>query len=244
VKETPVFVLGNQKSGTTVIAAALAHATDQSVTLDVRDISANYMLGLQRGDVPLHRFIARYRLDFSRDIIKEPGLTFVSDQLFDRFPEASYVLIVRDPRDNIRSLLNRLNLPGSADQLSAEVLESLHPVWQSVVRNRALGVDATHYIDRLAQRWNRAADVYLNHKARVVPVKYESFCDDKVEYIESTARRLNLDVTQDIHSVVNQQYQSRGNRSVSWSNFFGETNLRRIEQRCGSRMQQLGYSLS
>jgi hypothetical protein len=236
--------LGNQKSGTTVIAAALAHATDQSVTLDIRDISANYMLGLQRGDVPLHRFIARYRLDFSREIIKEPGLTFVSDQLFNCFPEATFLLIVRDPRDNIRSLLNRLNLPGSADQLSDNALESLHPIWQSVVRNHVLGIYATHYIDRLAQRWNRAADVYLNHKARVVPVKYESFCDDKVEYIESTARRLDLDVTQDIHSVVNQQYQSRGNRDVQWSEFFGETNLHRIEQLCGSRMKQLGYSLS
>ena len=31
---TPIFLLGNQKSGTTAIAALLAEATDLSVTLD------------------------------------------------------------------------------------------------------------------------------------------------------------------------------------------------------------------
>jgi hypothetical protein len=40
---------------------------------------------------------------------------------------------------------------------------------------------------------------------------------------------------------VDVQYQPRGDRGVSWLEFFGRENLRRIEGICGGRMAQLGY---
>ncbi|RME38856.1 MAG: hypothetical protein D6788_06610, partial [Planctomycetota bacterium] len=109
----PVIVLGNQKSGTTVIAALLAESAGCAVTLDIffrfrRPVLARLLTGRDS----LDRFIRRHPYWFSHPIIKEPSLTFFHDDLRRLFPSARFVFIVRDPRDNIRSILNRLRLPG------------------------------------------------------------------------------------------------------------------------------------
>lgn len=161
IKQDPVFVLGNQKSGTTVIAAALAHCADVSATLDIRDLTADRLAGLYEGSVSSSRFVDRYRRAFSRTVIKEPGLTFAYETLREHFPKATFVLIVRDPRDNIRSLLNRLDLPGDASSLPSGALTEVNAIWQQIVKNDVLGIDAEHYVASLARRWNRAATVYL-----------------------------------------------------------------------------------
>lgn len=61
VTENPVLVLGNQKSGTTVIAAALAHCANVSATLDLRDLTADQLVGVYEGTVSTDAFIDRYR---------------------------------------------------------------------------------------------------------------------------------------------------------------------------------------
>ena len=63
---------------------------------------------MHRHEVPLDALVQRYRLAFSRPVVKEPNLTFLYDELVRRFPQARVGLIIRDPRDNIRSLLERL----------------------------------------------------------------------------------------------------------------------------------------
>jgi len=241
VNNHPTFVLGNQKSGTTVIAAALAHAANASVTLDIRDLNAAHLAGLLDGTYSIDAFVNRYRSAFAATFVKEPGLTFAFDELQGHFPEASFILIVRDPRDNIRSLLNRLSIPGDARELTADNLKSLHPIWRFVVNGSDLDIDREHYIENLATRWNLATDVYLKHPDDVMLLKYEAFCDSKVAYIEDTMRRLGRDLAQDVTDIVQTQYQSRGNRHVDWSQFFGMENLKRIERVCQDRMKRLDY---
>jgi hypothetical protein len=109
VNPRPIFVLGNQKSGTTAIAALFARLSGQTVTLDLfREVWWPTYQGIPSGDVSFDAFVARNRWGFSRDIVKEPNLTLFPDALAERFPEARTIFVVRDPRDNIRSLLNRL----------------------------------------------------------------------------------------------------------------------------------------
>jgi len=241
VNDRPTFVLGNQKSGTTVIAAALAHAANASVTLDIRDLNASHLAGLLDGTLSIDAFVNRYRGSFSTSFVKEPGLTFAISKLRDRFPEATFILITRDPRDNIRSLLNRLSIPGDASVLTADHLQSLHSIWRSVITGSDLGIDREHYIENLATRWNLAADVYLEHPNEVMLLKYEAFCDAKVAYIEKSIHQLGRNVVQDVTDIVQTQYQSRGNRHIEWEQFFGTENLERIERVCKSRMTRLDY---
>ena len=237
----PIFILGNQKSGTTAIAALLAHATKQSVTLDMEDMEGYTNLYLHQGKLTFQQFINRNRYDFSKTIIKEPWLTFYIEELKKFFPQAVYVFIVRDPRENIRSILNRLQLPGNLTDVPPDMLKSIKPGWQLVLKGDWMGLAGDNYIEVLAHRWNKAVDVYLQHKDQMFLVKYEEFVANKEGTIHHLAQLLQLPVQQSIRHLVDKQFQPKGKHSISLGDFFGEQNLNKINSICKSRMVQLGY---
>jgi hypothetical protein len=241
VSEAPVFVLGNQKSGTTVIAAALAHCADITATLDLRDLTADKLTGVYEGGVSVRAFINRYRWAFSSRLIKEPNLTFLYNELADHFPRARFVLVAREPRDNLRSFLNGFHLPGHLEKLGSKHREALSPVWRAIVLNHGLDIDALNYVDGLAERWNRAVDVYLRNRDQVHLIRYEDFCSEKVRTIRNLTQRIGLDAVNDPTPIVGQQHQERGDRTVEWEEFFGAENLSAIKRRCRTRMKALDY---
>src|SRR5882724_5729315 len=99
VRSNPVFILGNQKSGTSAIATLLAEATGLSLTLDILpEIKNPRYPQVVRGELRFRDFVRRYKLCFSRHIIKEPNITLLHDRLRAYFPEAQFVFVVRDPR--------------------------------------------------------------------------------------------------------------------------------------------------
>lgn len=241
---SPILVLGNQKTGTTAIAGLLAEHTGLTSTLDLPGMYEPTQTQLHDGSLSFDQFVARNRGDFARDIVKEPCLTFLYPQLRSRFPDSSIVFIIRDPRDNIRSILNRLSIPGDLTSLSENEFESLTPEWKLIVDGSWMGLSGENYIDLLADRWRRAATVYLKHRASVRLVRFEDFLEDKVGTIAILAADLGLDSVCDISDRVDVQYQPRGNRDVSWSEFFGDENLQRIEETCHPVMKEFGYSPS
>ncbi len=240
----PVIVLGNQKSGTTVIAALLAESAGCAVTLDIffrfrRPVLARLLTGRDS----LDRFIRRHPYWFSHPIIKEPSLTFFHDDLRRLFPSARFVFIVRDPRDNIRSILNRLRLPGNLPDLPPQALNALpaNRGWRLILEGTLFGTRGDTYIDVLAQRWNRTADVAWQHCDTLTLIRYEDFLKDKAGTIERLARTVALEPLHDVTDKVDVQYQPRGDRDVSWIDFFGKENLRRIELLCAARMRRFDY---
>jgi hypothetical protein len=148
---------------------------------------------------------------------------------------------MRDPRDNLRSILDRLELPGHKKCLREGDTTDIDPVWQLVLDGEWMGLGGEQYIDRLAARWARAAQIYLEYEEEFCLVRYEDFLEDKVGEIVGLTERLGLEQKHDIRDKVDVQYQPRGNRSVDWNTFFGEANLLRIEKRCGPFMKELGY---
>lgn len=241
--ERPIIVLGNQKSGTTAIAALLAQYGDLSSTLDLRYITPDALRAVQDGSLPFRAFVNHYGLDFSRDLIKEPNLTTFYEELAEVFPQAQFVMIVRDPRDNIRSILDRLSLPGDLDQIDAHSLDAFNPAWHLVLDGSWLGLEGRNYIEMLANRWNTLADVYLHHRDVFHLVHFETFVAHKEATIAQLATRCGIQQRHAITEALDVQYQPRGNRKIPWRDFFGTTNLRRIEALCGSRMAQLGYTI-
>lgn len=239
--ENPVFILGNQKSGTTAIAALLAHRTGLSVTLDIPPFWTEAELAVQRGSMTLDSFVRRHRYYFTHDIIKEPALTFCFGQLMARYPDARYVLIVRNPYDNVRSILNRLGLPGDLVDINDEQLQTLPPVWQAIVSGTILDSCGENYIDHLAQRWTRAAKLWLEDQHDFIRVRYEDFQQDKLALIDSLALALQLEMRNDIRDRLDIQYQPKGEHSVDEARFFGHKNLARITAICGDYLEPLGY---
>lgn len=240
VEEEPVFLLGNQKSGTTAIGALLARSCGRSATLDFWPyLKAEVLVDLHDGRLPFDAFIHEFRYEFSRSIIKEPQLTFLYPGLRERFPRGRFAAVVRDPYQNIRSILNRLDIPGDLTHLTEARMDMVLPEWRLVLDGRWLGLAAEHYIDLLAERWNVAADLVLSNP-EIVLVRYEDFTADKAGQIEALAGRLGLGTRRSLGGAVHRQYQPRGDRRASLDEFFGE-NLDRIARRCGESMRRLGY---
>jgi len=240
----PIIVLGNQKSGTTVIAALLAQLTGSSLTLDLRRENNRPVYPyLKSGCEDFEEFINRNRIEFSKDIIKEPNLTILYKELADSFPQARFIYVLREPRDNIRSILNRLELPGDLSSLTDEQWKSMPLRWRYAVDCRYLGFEADNYIEMLAHRWRCLVDVYLQNSENFILCTYEDFLKDKVGEIKHLAEKLGISETDDISAKVDVQYEPKGDREISWIEFFGETNLFRIEYICQERMAFLGYNI-
>jgi len=163
----PVFVLGNQKSGTTAIAALLGLATGEPATLDLRrETRHDFYRRITSGEVHFDRLVRRNALDFSRRIVKEPNLTLFYPQLRRRFPAARFAFVLRDPRDNIRSILDRVELPGDLQRLEPGRLAHVDPGFALVMDGTWCGITSGgHYVDKLAARWNACLDVYESDPA-------------------------------------------------------------------------------
>jgi len=245
INDKPILVIGNQKSGTTAIAALLGEATDTSTALDFVHFNNNNPVykAVMDGQVTMRRFIQMNRLEFSKSIIKEPHLTFFAPHLRKLFPDARFVFIMRDPRDNIRSILDRFEFPGNCEELSETMRRRILRSWRLVYEVAWLNLPGGTYIEKLAQRWLAAAQICTTMPADTIVLRYEDFKQSKLETVHSLAEQLMLPVRRDIRDRLDVQYQPAGNNQVTWHGFFGQKNLERINTICKPMMNHFGYPL-
>ena len=101
----PLFILGNPKSGTTIIATLLSKATKQTLTSDIKSITKYAPLLLDFKLLDFKDFTRQHRYEFSKDIIKEPFLSFytsdliknyrmISNRLFDPTVNPNYLILL------------------------------------------------------------------------------------------------------------------------------------------------------
>jgi len=240
----PIFLLGNQKAGTSAIAALLGQLTGHSTSIDLA------MEYLSTGEVypqiynrkiPFSTLIRRNRLDFSRKFIKEANLTVFKEELQRHFPKSKYVFIVRNPLDNIRSILNRLNLPGDLDQLDDNHIKTIKKSWMLLIDGSWLGLSGENYIDMLAARWKLLTDIYIDNIDQMILIKYEDFLKNKIGELERLVNELGFFSENDISANVDIQYQPAGNKDINLELFFGKRNFSKIEMICGPNMEKLNY---
>lgn len=243
----PIIVLGNQKAGTTAIAALLAECIGGTFISDVLYKNGLQLKDLLDEDPSLDALIRSHPESFRATVVKDNEFTFVYPSLARAFPQASFVFVVRDPRHNIRSVLNRLKLPGSLDSLPAEQYAQLRkklPGWHTILTGSSFGSRTGHYIDVLADRWVRANEVYLRASGQMTLARYEDFDADKRPVIERLTTELGCSVVNDISGSQDRQFQPLGDRSITPAAFFGRENLERVERRCGTLMGSFGYEPS
>lgn len=242
----PIIILGNQKSGTSAITALLGQATQEPYIIDIlhRIKIPKLREKLASGQVKIHQLIDANKSCFSQKIIKDPNLTFFYKDLRSIFKAPRFVFVIRDPRSNIRSILNRLNLPGDLDFLSPSYTEkwpeNLHG-WKLILKGQYPPVPGNTYIECLAERWNLAANIYLQNSQNISLVKYEDFLVNKQQVIIDLADRVGLVAHTDVAHLVDKQFQPRGNQDISWLDFFGDKNLQMIEAVCAKTMAGFGY---
>jgi hypothetical protein len=243
INSSPIVVLGNQKAGTSVIAHLLADRAGLSKTVDIPESWWPTLRSLLNEELSLQTFAKRNRHRFAVDVIKEPNLTFFYQELKSLHPDAKFVFVARDPRANIRSLLDRLDLPGDREDIES-ALKSVALEWRHLFNRDIWDLEHEHYVAMLAERWARAARIYLENQSEIYLIRYEDFLDNRVEAIDRLTNILDLEPVHDISDKVDVQYQPRGNRNVTWSEFFGAHNLHRIEQISRPEMVELCYATS
>jgi hypothetical protein len=239
-----VIVAGMPKSGTTAIAKLLAEAaqvkvcSDPFYQLDIKGVV--YRDQLFRGDLTLGSLWKEFRDVFRGEVIKDPNFPLFLGELVRLFPDAKIVFIVRDPRDNIRSILSRLKIPGDS-ALVKEGVESLSGAWGNVLNGRSPDMPGEDYLEKMAWRWRVSAEHYLENQDNVRLIRYEDFRANKKTEIEALAKELGYTKLADISSLVDVQFQPKGARSGSVEAFFGEQSLERIEQIVAPLMSEFGY---
>ena len=235
----PVFVLGNQKSGTTAIAALLAAATGLRATLDFAGAWHPFIGPLVRGDTDMDTFVRRNASAFSAPIIKEPNLTFVTDRLLQQFPRARTAFIVRNPWDNIRSILARVRLRG--DLIAPTFTRRINGTWRGILSGEDIRLPRDHYVATLARRWLRATDIARRAGSGSISIRYEDFCLAKAETVYALANSFDLPVTTQIEDMVDRAFQRRSGDVGQSADFFGPQNLARITDIVRSRAEEIGY---
>lgn len=244
VHPSPIIVCGNQKAGTTVIASLLGKATNLSVEIDpffrIKD-QINLRKAILEKELLFKDLVCMNKYYFSFDIIKDPNFIFFLEEVRACFPLSKFVFIVRDPRDNIRSILNRLKLPGNLTSLGDDHLDSIPEAWRMIIEGMIPSIEGKNYVEKLANRWRLATDSYLQSVDQMILIRYEDFVLDKVFQINKLATTLGLEMTNDIVDYVDVQYQPRGQKNVNFADFYGSDNLEKIELACVSQMKKFGY---
>lgn len=244
IRRDPIIVLGNQKSGTSAIASLLADFGGLSKTIDIPPLWGRKGARIMRGEQRFADTVLRNKRYFASELIKEPFMTFFSDQVIEVFPDARFVMIIRDPRENIRSLLNSRGLPTNTMEVDKSLFAEVKSRYPAILDPDIWGGDGEDYISILASRWNKAADTYLARPDSMILVRYEDFILDKYALIRSVAQNLGVDEKDDISAKLDIQYQPRGLSNRRWLEVFGEQNLATIDQICGDRLLEFGYTLS
>ncbi|PNW35287.1 UNVERIFIED_CONTAM: hypothetical protein BEN50_17775 [Euhalothece sp. KZN 001] len=246
VNPHPILVFGNQKSGTSAVTALLGEATGLSYTIDIFCLYEDLEERLLKRETSLNELLDRARFYFSREIIKEPGLTFFYDDLRAHFPKSHQVFVLRNPYDNIRSILNRVNLPGNLEDLNDihwQYIREKLPYWYVVFDGTFAGHKGNNYIETLALRCRQVFEIYLSCQTNVIPIWYESFKKNKVKIIHQLASELNLPIKHNIENIKDNQFQPKGNSSIDTETFFGSKNMERIRKICGEVALDVGYEI-
>lgn len=235
----PIIVLGNQKTGSTAIAALLARSGRLSFRQDVPP-AWTCEPALVRGDLSLAQFVQDQRYYFRKDVVKENALTFCLDQLRRLLPTARFVFTIREPVQNVRSILDRVGLPGRLRRLDR--IDAPSPAWHRVLDIRWLGEDVDELIASLARRWVLTAEQVFPLRDGVQLIKYEDFCADKEASIRRLALRLGVAPDQSIRSIKDEPFQPKGDhREVHPERFFGREALDVIQDICAPMRSALGY---
>lgn len=241
---SPIFIFGNQKSGTSAIAALLGELTVIPTAIDLFYSGFNFQLFIKwkKKEITTKEFVNKNKKEFAKTIIKEPHLSVFYKELKEEFPNAKFVMIVRNPVDNIRSILDRLNIDGTKSQLDKKDKKKIFHSWNLLFNNQWIGGNKTQYIETLAERWNIIMDSYFENKEGIILVKYEDFLKDRIGILNRLSEELELKTIADISAILEKSFQPKGKKShQNPIKFFGEKNLNIITHLCKKNMEKLEY---
>ncbi|TWU67587.1 sulfotransferase [Crateriforma conspicua] len=239
----PLLVFGNQKSGTSAIAALLGIATGKSVLIDLFHRFGARATPVLYGTTSLQQIWGQASPYLDREIIKEPEFIFFSDELRAIYADSLRLFITREPLSNFRSIYNRLGVDGYSthlDKRKRHEIQKTCPLWLPVVEGPRPELRGGTILETLALRWKYAANLYLESQDQFTLVRYEDFVADRKGTIEHIATRLNLPIKNDITKASTVQFQPPG-KPTNTLRFFGDKHAKAAFEICQPEADTLGY---
>jgi hypothetical protein len=199
---------------------------------------------LHQGALPIQDLIAKYPYLFAFDLIKDPNFALWAGDLMDAFPDAVSFAIVRDPRQNIRSIFDRVGLDGRVSDISRVRFDPNIPKpWISYLKGEYHNNGHQNPVRVAAKRWSQINEAILAHKDRIKIIKYENFVLAKEESILDLLYYAGFSHENEINDLVDVQFQPAGRTKIAPLQFFGDKNYAEIVKCCYATASKLGYTL-
>lgn len=235
--DNKVLVVGSESAGTTAIANLLFAETKGVRFLEEGD--HQWVWKVYQNVYQQHRKVKDYPRLRLFDAVKVPGFATIIDEFREAFPNTKVIYVVRDPRDYVNSAIKTWKL-NAVNELSGV----------SWCKEKWLGIGNVDPIERLSIRWKMYLQSAMS-KDDVTFIKYEDFCENKVEAIEQLALRSGIAFNRkrvgqicDIqlsHSSV-RDYRPEG--PGGWeTGILEEHHIEKIEQICRKEMEHWGYKM-
>ena len=212
------IILGFPKSGTSALTGMLATRSGKSASIDTPCLWEPYLKKIQEDGLDFKKHVFNNPFRFSKDIVKEPNMVFLLDKLPEVFKMNKVIIIRRNPYKNIKSILDRLGLPGNLQRDSE--LPEFNKNWQRLL----LEGKGDNYVERLANKWYNVDSQLklISEYSLTFEVQYEDFNEHKVQTIDSIIEFLNWERKNSIDQILNKPYQPRSANNISISDFFGD----------------------
>lgn len=229
------LLLGLNKSGTTVTIHLIAHRAGLTFTDDPTYKIGGFDNVLNKGR-SLKSYLDENSYMFSKEIIRfpiEPRSLACAKSFFNM---DKYIVTVRNPINNIKSILSRLGIGGKLEELDTNNL-NFHKDWVYMLTRKE------NYIASLAQCWVDAYDqdlIFDENKSIIF--KYEDFMSDKIGYITKKVIELGYEPKNDIQSLIDIQFQPKGTGKAN-NDFFSKKNLEIVKNMTGNLASKFGYNL-
>jgi len=233
-----ILLTAHPRSGTTAVAALLAkHCGLRAFTQTGRWTLADKEIVASR--LTMEEVITRNRYAFSFDIMSAADAGCFLPAMKAALPEMRIIVLVRDPRDMVCSVIERIN---DYDVSSAEINDPDYRYLQT----DWLGITEEDPLKKLALRWNKWLETAKSVDG-VVYRRYEDFLRNKPDFIAALADELGLPARHDISDDMNRQMSKHG-RDVPirgagrWRRMLPAEHARAIEDICKDGMLAFGYT--
>lgn len=197
------LIFGVQKSGTSVIANTLAYCSKQSLTLDHKNLWPILTTPKSERFEFIERQFRMHPITLGSTFLKEPCMTLFPE-LFAQFRTETCLLVIRDPLQTARSILDRLGVPIDAETIN---LDSIPPAWQGLFIRSSNS--ETPFI-RLIEYWRMCMENDFWGRSNVIIIQYEDFIRNPEDEVASILNRLNMTKKRPASHIINVQVQPRG----------------------------------
>lgn len=229
-----VVILGHQRSGTSVVARLLSIAAGIRLLDDPPWTYSRHIRPILGDELQINAYLKKHSDDFKASILKAPSLTPVATYIEHVFPNTAFVVVVREPKDNIAAVLEwrRHRDPTAVDDF-----------WDQ----SWLGIRETTKAKLLAQRWNMFFD-FTKQLSKPLWFSYDQFFRNKSQSISHLCNQLGLEIQGDVAPAQDRQFKKNfGDRSIKgaqrWQRDLSAHDAKLVDRICGSRFSELEHEL-